>query len=258
MGKRIETSVLGVLSRMEARSPKKGSGFVLVITDGTLPRDQYVAVNKVLEAMSGKWNRSEQGHLFSFDPTDRLDRVLLTGEIINEDQALGFFETSEELANRLVGMAGIEDGHHVGEPSAGRGRIARAIRARAPGATIECVEVLDWRYKELVDQGFQAHCADFLSWSPIRAYDRIVMNPPFGRQADLDHVRRAYGFLVPGGRLVSVMANGVKFRENRKTEDFRRLMLQASSAEIIDLPEGSFKESGTGVNTVITVLNRPF
>lgn len=34
----------------------------------TLDRSQYVAVNKALETMGGKWNKKQGGHVFTFDP----------------------------------------------------------------------------------------------------------------------------------------------------------------------------------------------
>jgi hypothetical protein len=77
--------------------------------------------------------------------------------------------------------------------------------------------------------------------------DRIVMNPPFaGNAADIKHVEHALTKLKDGGRLVSVVANGPRQRE--------KLMLLAS--DWIDLPAGSFKEQGTGVNTAIVVIDK--
>ncbi len=74
-------------------------------------------------------------------------------------------------------------------------------------------------------------------------------------QADIDHVLHAYKFLKPGGRLVSIMASGVIFRENRKTVEFRKLLNACGTFE--HNPVGSFKESGTMVNTVIIVMDKP-
>ena len=39
-------------------------------------------VNDVLENIGGKWDRKAKGHVFDEDPTDRLETVFLTGEII--------------------------------------------------------------------------------------------------------------------------------------------------------------------------------
>lgn len=94
---------------------------------------------------------------------------------------------------------------------------------------------------------------DFLSVEPMASFDRIVMNPPFGRQADLKHVSHALKFLKPGGLLVSVMASSVTFRSNKLTTDFRQLIVDRGG-HIEELPEGAFKSSGTMVNTVIVVI----
>jgi len=74
-------------------------------------------------------------------------------------------------------------------------------------------------------------------------------------QADIDHVQHAFKFLKPGGHLVSVMSAGVMFRENKKTVDFRNLI--ESCGHIERLPENSFRDSGTGVNTCIVVMEKP-
>lgn len=95
--------------------------------------------------------------------------------------------------------------------------------------------------------------SDFLAQSPQPQYDRVIMNPPFEKQADIKHVLHAHKFLKPGGRLVSVMAASVLFRTNRLTVEFREF-IQAKGGWIQELPEGSFKTSGTMVNTVIVTI----
>ena len=49
---------------------------------------------------------------------------------------------------------------------------------------------------------------DFLTMKPgdIPQVDKIIMNPPFDRGGDCDHVRHAFQFLKPGGVLVAVMS----------------------------------------------------
>lgn len=84
-------------------------------------------------------------------------------------------------------------------------------------------------------------------------FDAVVMNPPFEKQADIDHVLHAYKMLKPGSRLVSVMAAGITFREDKKAKGLREL-INNSGGKIISLPDGAFKESGTMVRTVIVVL----
>jgi 16S rRNA G1207 methylase RsmC len=85
-------------------------------------------------------------------------------------------------------------------------------------------------------------------------YDRILMNPPFSKQQDIDHVLHAWKFLKPGGRLVAIMSGGTDYRTNKKAVAFQNLV--AEHGHIEPLPEGSFEESGTGVNTVLVVLDK--
>jgi hypothetical protein len=71
------------------------------------------------------------------------------------------------------------------------------------------------------------------------------MNPPFENGADIKHITHAISFLKPGGRLVAICANGP-----RQNEKLRPL---ADTWE--PLPDGTFKESGTGVNTVLLTID---
>ncbi len=245
MSKKIDETTLTILSRVTV------DGITIFLTCGQLDRKQYQAVNEVLENMGGKWNRGKKGHVFSEDPTDRLETVLLTGEIV-PPKKYGYFPTPADLAQRVVDAADIEKGHLVLEPSAGQG----AIAGRVPkSATVHCVELLTDNSTALKKQGLEVIAHDFTLLQPVPTYDRVVMNPPFERQQDIDHVMRAWEFLKPGGRLVSIMASSVLFRDNRKTVEFRKLANEYGTIE--RLPEGSFKESGTGVNTVLVTMDKP-
>ena len=82
------------------------------------------------------------------------------------------------------------------------------------------------------------------------------MNPPFADQADIDHVTHALSFLKPGGKLVAIMSAGVTFREDRKASDFRAL-IWGMGGTMNELPEDSFKQSGTNVRTVLVEVRAP-
>lgn len=249
MAKKIDEATLTILSRVTVK------GNIIFLTCGQLDRKQYQAVNEVLENMGGKWNRKEKGHVFPEDPADKLESVLLTGEII-PPKKYGYFPTPSAQAEEVVAQAGIVPGMTVLEPSAGRGALALPSAHVTGKENVFCYELLDDNCKSLQGHGLQFTQADFLTISPngVR-YDRIVMNPPFEKQADIDHVLHAWKFLKPGGRLVSIMSAGVLFRDNKKTTAFRDLANEHGTIE--RLPEGSFKESGTGVNTVIVVMDKP-
>ncbi len=88
-----------------------------------------------------------------------------------------------------------------------------------------------------------------------KRYDRIVMNPPFEKGQDVGHVIHAYELLKPGGRLVSIMSPAIKFNQQRKYTEFRQF-LEEHNGWYEDLPADAFKESGTGVQTVLVVLDK--
>lgn len=146
----------------------------------------------------------------------------------------------------------LKPGIVVLEPSAGRGAIAGPVAAL--GCDVLCVESDPANAEILRASGYAVTvaCADFLTTNP-RGYDRVVMNPPFARQADLAHVTHALKALKLGGVLVSVMSNGVTFRQNAATVAFRALVDEHGGV-FHDLPEGSFKASGTGVRACIVVI----
>lgn len=245
MQKQIDESTLAVLSRVTI------NGKVVFLTCGQLDRKQYQAVNAVLENMGGSWNRNHKAHVFATDPTAALEQVLLTGTITPPEK-YGYFPTQPPEAKRVIELADIRPGMLVCEPQAGQGGIADFV---PKGCTLYCIELLPDNVKVLASKGYQVQQADFLSLDPEPLYDRIVMNPPFEKQADIDHVLHAWSCLKPGGRLVSIMASSVVFRENRKTTEFRDMLNQHGCLE--HNPEEAFKVAGTKVNTVTVTMNKP-
>lgn len=230
-------------------------GNVLKLPDRQLDRPIYVEVNKVLEAMGGKWNRNAKGHLFDFSPEATLEEIVLSGECTNVKKEHQFFETPEDLAARLCDMAEITPDCSVIEPSAGKGRIADEIHKRNPKELV-CFEINNGMEMYLKYKGYDVYYRDFLEVdSEDISADRIVMNPPFSKQQDIDHVYKAYECLNPGGVLVSVMSTSHTYRTNEKSELFREFLDQ-TGAEVEMLPEGIFKESGTMVKTCVVKIRK--
>jgi predicted RNA methylase len=244
---KISENVLAVLSRSTT------DGMKLFLPVGQLERKMYMDVNKVLEAAGGKWSRKDKAHVFESEAFDRLDQILLTGEVEIPKDEFNYFPSPPAVVARLIELAEIEHGMHVLEPSAGRGAIAFACHGA--GALVYCYELMQENYYALAGDariGFVKQM-DFLTQTPEQEYDRVVMNPPFAKQADILHVLHALLFLKPGGKLVSVMSASVGFRENKLTTQFRDLVA-ARGGTIEKLPHGAFKESGTMVNTVIVTI----
>src|SRR5581483_9867401 len=178
--------------------------------------------------------------------------AVAAGEIV-DPRAADFFPTPRALADRLVELAQIEPGQLVLEPSAGRGAIADAVRRRHPSVNVRCFELLADNVAELTKLGIAATRANFLEVGPEPVFDRVIMNPPFSKRADIFHVRHAIRFLKPGGRLVSVMSAGVEFRSDHLSCAFRDFVAGARG-RIERNPGGSFLESGTAVRTVTVII----
>ena len=221
--------------------------------EGPLERKLYMKVDEVLKALGGKWTTKVKAHVFGEDAEPLIEAAVLTGTYTKPGD-MGWFPTPSSVVEKLIELADLKKGMTALEPSAGGGAIAFALKVL--GLKVDVVEIDPKRIALLGDNFESCTTANFLTLVEDTEYDRVVMNPPFApAQADIDHVMHAFKFLKPGGRLVSVMASGVKFRDNKKAVSFRDFV-KANDGEIIDLPEGSFKISGTNVNTVIVVLNK--
>ncbi|SEQ71475.1 Predicted RNA methylase [Faunimonas pinastri] len=238
----VAQPVLAVLGRAEF------AGNLLKLP-GELDRKLYTQVDKVLVAAGGKWSRKAAAHLFAGDARAALEPIFATGKVINEKQELGAFFSPPAVADRVIALAELERGMQVLEPSAGHG--ALAARALLAGCEVDCIEVNDRHVSMLCSTAYRnVVFADFLKLEPQQIYDRVLMNPPFGRQADIRHVLHAAKFLRAGGRLVAVMSAGVRYRVNRLSTEFRAFV-ESRDGEFEDLPSDSFRASGTSVSTCL-------
>lgn len=251
-----------------------------------LARGAYTAVDKVLVACGGKWDRRVRAHVFPRDAQEAIDAVLVAGEV-ETARDVGWFPTPPEVAERLIGTF-VRPGMVVLEPSAGEGALVVPMLRR--GAHVTAIERDDgrrstlaaattheailgaWREGEPQRGSFEwarnadgSICRDFMEHrgrlSPAGGgYDAVVMNPPFckvGLGDHLDHVRHAASLLRPGGVVRAILPSGVEWRRDRRHEEFRRWLTGTGPAAMIErLPEGSFKASGTGVSTVIVTVWR--
>lgn len=165
----------------------------------------------------------------------------------------GEFFSPPAVVDTVIKAATIKPGQTVLEPSAGNG--ALAIAARAAGGNVRAVEIQARHVATLREAGIAVQCADFLEVESLPTFDVVVMNPPFDRGRDVDHVSHALKFLKPGGILVAVMSASTEFRDDTKTTDFRE-KVRAMGGGFWDLPAGSFASVGTNVNTIVCVIGR--
>lgn len=228
-------------------------GNVVRLPDGQLDRPTYTAVDKVLVAMGGKWDRKKGGHAFPFDPAEKLAAALDEGSFVKRQQALQHFDTPEGLAERLVAMLKVTPEDYCLEPSAGRGRIVAALAKRRP-FDLTAIEIDADNGRVLKAQGLCTNLfiKDFMTCRTRELRDVpitvIAMNPPFRGNQDIRHVLHAYEALSPGGRLAAIVSEHGFIGRERECVDWRN-WLDEVGATIEIIPAGTFKESGTGVQT---------
>lgn len=169
----------------------------------------------------------------------------------------GYFPTPAPIIARMFEAANIPAGQHVDilEPSAGSGAILDQARFRYPFAILSSYERHASLRAILTAKGYTLAGADFTEETAAPGFDYVLMNPPFEKGQDIDHVRHAFAFLRPGGRLVAIMSPGPFFRQDRKAADFRE-WFEGLGGERQEIEAGAFKESGTGVASCMVVIDR--
>lgn len=235
---------------------------VVKLPDGQLDRKLYADVKKALELIGGKWKGGKTyGFVFQTDPTDLLEQIA-NGEKRNLKKEYQFFATPPALAARMVEMAelGETDGQGYGdilEPSAGQGAIVKAIHEATDGAvTVNCYELMDINRGVLSKMpGVSLIGDDFMKAASVTQYDRIIANPPFTKNQDIDHIRLMYALLKPGGVMVTLASPSWQYGSQKKQIEFRE-WLREVGAYVLEIPEGAFKESGTSIRTILIKIKK--
>lgn len=248
---RIADAVLNVLEQCRVE------GNILFLPS-KLDRKDYLTVNKVLESLGGKWNRKAKGHIFpeEFNLAEMLNAALVTGEFCDSQKEYQFYPTPREVALQMCEMTELSEFSRVLEPSCGDGRLADVIAEHHP-ASLLGVELNPKMCQKTADKPYRVIEGDFLKLgrADLGSFDRIVMNPPFSKKQEIDHISHAYDLLEDGGILVSVASEGVFFREDRKTAEFRSFLKEHKAVDF-RLREGAFRESGTAVPTRLIKIRK--
>ena len=252
-------------------------GNVVKLPPEQLDRKLYMEVASKLNLIGGTWKGGKiMGFQFHNDPTDLLAQIA-GGEKRNLKKEFQFFATPPDIAAYLVKLAEIKEGMSILEPSAGQGAIIEQIYKAfpyymkgpndKPCVTVDYFELMDINESIL---GKKIHSdirwssstswmgADFLNphaHIKTRWYDRIIANPPFAKNADIEHVYQMYEFCKPGGRIVSVVSKHWKLSNNQKEKTFRNWLKQNKTKEYT-IEKGAFKSSGTMIESLIIVIDK--
>jgi hypothetical protein len=254
-----DTIPFDVMDMMKQYSPLQrllksctiGDDFVR-LPDVKLSTSEYQEVKKTLEGIGGKWNTQAQAFLFESDPTDLMSR-LIEGEKVNLKQDFQFFATPKDLVTEMVKRADIKATDVCLEPSAGRGAIVEQLLPVAK--SVDLCEFMEQNRDYLTNIGLDIICNDFLELSTDNKYDKIVANPPFTKNQDVDHVLKMYEHLNEGGKIVAIMSTTWKTGSQKKQVAFREFLADVGAIET-EINSGTFKESGTNVKTIMVEITK--
>lgn len=229
-------------------------GTVVKLPNIQLDRKLYVEVAKSLELIGGKWKGGKiAGFVFPTDPSELLEQIA-SSEKRNLKKEFQFFATPDDLADYLVKLAEISETDDILEPSAGQGSIVKAVNRIMPNKKVQCYELMDINRTilskiptvDLIGEDFLTNTLKF---------DRIIANPPFTKNQDIQHIYKMYDSLNEFGRLVSI-ASKHWMQSTNKTETSFRKWLEDVNYELYPIEKGAFKESGTMIEVCIIVINK--
>jgi type I restriction-modification system DNA methylase subunit len=217
--------------------------------NGDLDRKTYLALNKVLESIGAKWSRKDKAHIYDGNVEAKIGEILATGEYTDEKkdiiQKYQFYPTPDDIVGIIAKKANVQEGETVLEPSAGRGAIANRFKF------IDCIEIMPENRKYLIDNDYNLVWDDFLTFD--KAYDVIVANPPFTKNQYVDHINHMIN--LSRKRILTIAPSSLLNSSIKKVKALRELIYSLNGT-IEELPVGSFKDSGTMVNSVLVYIDK--
>lgn len=220
-----------------------------------LDRKVYSDVKTIIEKNGGRWKGGKtQGFQFEFNPTDLFTK-LHGGEDVNNKKDFQFFATPDEVINLMLTKASIQLTDNILEPSAGQGAIVDRIISLCN--RVDMCEFMSENRQILENKGYKNRiiCEDFTKLNFDYKYDKILANPPFTKNQDIDHVLKMYEHLKPGGRIVTIMGPSWVKGSQKKQVNFKSWLAKLG-ATYEPIEEGAFKKSGTGIKTYIVVIDK--
>ena len=231
----------------------KVEGNLLKLPPERMSTSEYNDVKRILLKSEGVYKKNA----FEFEePAIDVYLRILGGEEYNMRKKYQYYGTPAATGDYMVKLAEIECGMSFLEPSAGRAALMNAIWRVCPEAKIDYFEAMPTNLKVLKELSNEAFLGeDFLKIKTSKKYDRIIANPPFSKDQDQAHIRLMFEFLAPKGRLITVSSTHWQFATDKHSTAFREWIAKIG-ARVIDVPAGTFKESGTMVPTVIIVADK--
>jgi len=254
---KVSNEAIKVLSECEIVGNK------LFITSPNLDRKLYLEVNKMLENISGKWDKKSKSHIFSNSPEEYIDNVILTGDYVNFKKEFQFFPTPKAVVEKMLSKIEINENSRILEPSAGNGNILKELVKYNP-KSIVAVEIQD-KFADELDSiifGFKESLVIIDDFMEVKfndlsnvKFNTIIANPPFTKQQDIKHFMRMLELMNVGDQIVCILSSSSQFRTDKKSNIFNEV-LSVNLADVEILNDKEFKESGTNVSTMMVSFRK--
>lgn len=233
------------------------NGNIIRLPDVQYERADYMRVKKLFESNGGKWKGGKcQGFLFDTTDASPILARLQGGDLSDRKKKFQFFETPANVASMLVSRLGdVEPTDRILEPSAGRGALIKAVFENLPELelTVDCYELMEENREVLAEIPNVRLLGDDFMEAEVGMYDKIIANPPFANNQDIKHVTKMWEHLSDGGQMAVVMGCHWQFASDKPSKAFRSLV-ESVHHHITVLPKGTFKSSGTDVESIMLVL----
>lgn len=230
----------------------------IVKPNGILSDYEYDKIKEDIELLGGHWREKEKVFIFSKEIINSLTKQ--KRDTYQQRENTQFYPTPRHVARRLIELSGITktslDRPIILEPSAGIGNLLDEIPSYIrEKAGIYVVETEKSNVDKLIEKGYSVHEMSFEEfYNKHREFKRtithVIMNPPFSLGRDIHHTLLAYELLAEGGVLTGIISENSLYYNNSDSKMFRE-WLDKHNAYIEQLPYGSFKESGTMVDTAL-------
>lgn len=155
--------------------------------------------------------------------------------------------TPKQIIDSMIEAARINENDSILEPSAGIGNIIDSIKSITNN--IECCEV-NYQFKELLKlKDYKIVENDFLELTN-KSYSKILMNPPFSNNQDIQHLKHAYNLLDDNGVMVCLTSNHWSFANDKESVDFRN-WIKDKTHYIKDFEPGLFERTSILVKMIV-------
>src|SRR5574344_1607680 len=179
---------------------------------------------------------------------DLVLKILKESNGIDLSTEMDFFPTPVELVKEVQQLAQITDKDLILEPSAGMGDLLAGLNKD----NIKCVELNPYLATILKANGYQTYNSSFEDYHAPNIFDKIIMNPPFGKRLDAKHIVKAFEEeLKEGGTLVAISSQAIFTATDKASKKFQEIVAKYSTSKC--KYDNMFKESGKGTNISVVV-----